>query len=212
MGILANHLQNNFSILHQFSTYFNIINRSLFTPKKYFGDGGTTRPHQKTKQPNLAKLNFPWNRSKIFKKNKQYQTDPNWPKLPERIKPWEPNYFGGGSLLNHLLFRPSTFGQRNLNRPLPNKLFWGWGTTRQPQKINSLTMPNLAKLTSPWIVQTYYIEPNWIQIDPNCIQIASKRQTLRITMNYLLNYLFFRASTYHRLLGKETWIGSFLPK
>ena len=95
---------------------------------------------------------------------------------------------------------------------LPNKLFWGWGTTRQPQKINSLTMPNLAKLTSPWIVQTYYIEPNWIQIDPNCIQIASKRQTLRITMNYLLNYLFFRTSTYHRLLGKETWIGSFLPK
>ena len=66
------------------------------------------------------------------------------------------------------------------------------------------------------MLDTRFILATWMQrkplIDPNCIQIASKRQTLRITTNYLLNYLFFWTSTYHRRLGKEIWIDSFLPQ
>ena len=44
------------------------------TPGKYFGGGGTTRPPRENNLPNLAKLNFPWNRSKNAK---LIQIDPN---------------------------------------------------------------------------------------------------------------------------------------
>ena len=88
-------------------------------------------------------INLTWQNSTSRGIGQKYQIDPNWPKLSQRINPWEPDYFGGGGTTEPLII--DFWTKKSESTPFsPINYFGGGGTSRPPHESNSLTWQNYS--------------------------------------------------------------------
>ena len=110
-------------------------------------------------------INLTWQNSTSRGIGQKYQIDPNWPKLSQRINPWEPDYFGGGGTTEPLII--DFWTKKSESTPFsPINDFGGGGTSRPPHEINSLTWQNysiqleLCEIISPVQLRHYFGVPS----------------------------------------------------